>query len=105
MAWCSKLKLIPNCDRNKTECLIIQPSSVGPIPNITPAPQPLKIGNKIITYATQSKVLGLIIDDKLSFMSHAKQKLKQCWFTWHRLVKKSTRYYGLNASSLVKQFI
>ena len=38
--WGSKWKLIPNCDKNKTECLIIQPS-----PSIGSTPQPLQIGN------------------------------------------------------------
>ena len=51
-------------------------------------------------YASQSKVLGLTIDDKLSFIVHAKAKLKQCWFAWHRITRKCTRYQGLNASSL-----
>ena len=95
--WCSKWKLIPNCEKNKTECLIIFPTSSDlDVSNFTT----LKIGTKSILYTAQSKVLGLIIDDELSFNCHARSKLKQCWFAWHSISKKCNRSKGLNASSL-----
>ena len=50
-------------------------------------------------YTSHSTVLGLIIDDQLTFKRHSKNKLKECWFTWHQLSKSSNRFYGLNASS------
>ena len=99
--WCSKWKLIPNCDKNKTECLIIQPSSS--LLHTTNF-QPLKIGDKGIMYASSSRVLGLTIDDNLSFQDHARSKLKQCWFAWHRITRKCTRIRGLNCSSLSMLF-
>ena len=100
--WCSKWKLIPNCDKNKTECIMITPTSSS-APDVT-AFGPLIIGNRPITYTSQSTVLGLTIDEKLTFKSHAKLKLKQCWFAWYRITQNSTRHRGLNASSLKMLF-
>ena len=96
--WCSKWKLIPNCDINKTECIIIAPNtSIG---NFGHTFVPLKIGRKQINYASQSTVLGLTIDSELTFKNHANFKLRQCWFAWHKITCNSNRYRGLNASSL-----
>ena len=97
--WCSKWKLTPNCDKDKTECIVIYPASP---PNL--ALDPLKIGDKTIAYTKQSVVLGLKIDKDLNFNAHASLKLKQCWYAWFSLSKKTNRQYGLNCSSLVLLF-
>ena len=68
-AWCKKWKLIPNCNRNKTECLIIlPPGSTFDVESLAA----LNIGDKVVLYASKSRVLGLTIDDRLTFQDHAK---------------------------------
>ena len=100
--WCRKWRLEINCDRNKTECLIIQPTSRSQ--DMACSFQKLKINGKEINYVEQTVVLGVLIDNKLNFNKHANKKLQQCWFTWFTLTKNCTRFRGLNVSSLVILF-
>ena len=64
----------------------------------------LEISGSKVKYVKKSKVLGLIMDNSLKFVEHAKRKLQQSWLTWHRLTKKTTRVKGLNSSSLLILF-
>ena len=66
--WGSKWKPIPNCDKNKTECIMIAPTSSSAT-DVT-AFRPLIVGNRPTTYTCQSTVLGLKIDKKLTFKGH-----------------------------------
>lgn len=100
--WCNMWRLKVNCDTNKTECLVIKPPSKKQtcdysFPN-------LKINGKEIKYVQSTTVLGVTIDDKLTFQQHSNRKIQQCWFTWYNITKNSTRYKGLNVSSLVILF-
>lgn len=95
--WCSKWRLIPNCDKNKTECIIINTKCSS---QASRTPPKLKMGNKELEYVKSSTVLGLTIDDELNFEKHASAKLKQCWFTWFNITKNCNRMRGLNVSSL-----
>ena len=100
--WCRKWRLKINCDKNKTECLIIQSTSRNQ--SMACTFQKLKINGKEINYVEQTTVLGVVIDNKLNFNKHANKKLQQCWFTWYKLTKNCTRFRGLNVSSLVILF-
>ena len=71
--WCIENKLQVNCDVNKTEAMILQ--TANPSNNIT-IPE-LKINGRSIKYVKSTKVLGIIIDDELSFKQHASQKLNE----------------------------
>ena len=44
-------------------------------------------------------VLGLQIDDNLTFSEHTRMKLKQCWYSWYKIIRNSNRNHGLNVSS------
>ena len=99
--WCKRWRLIINCDKNKTEVLVIQ----GGKENIEVDDLPLiMIGRDKIQYVGKSRVLGIILDNKLSFFHHAKDILKRCWFQWHRISKDTTRQSGLNHASLILMF-
>ena len=95
--WCRKWRLAVNCDRNKTEIVIITPK--GSSDHSTP-PLQLKLGNKDIAYAKNSKVLGVCIDSNLNFMTHAADVLKRCWFNWNTLTSMTGRLTGINSSGL-----
>ena len=100
--WCRNWKLIVNCEKNKTECLIItakgQPkASFDDFVQIT-------ITGKKINFEKSTKVLGLVIDSDLIFNQHASKILQRCWFSWYNITKNSNRHFGLNISSLVILF-
>ena len=98
--WCRKWKLTINCDRNKTECLIIRPNNS----RISYNSQNLKINGQVINFVQHTKVLGVVLDHNLTFDSHANRKVQQCWYEWYKISKSTTRYRGLNISSLVILF-
>ena len=98
--WCKKWRLIINCDKNKTEAIILKHSKTIRTPNV---PQ-LMIGGKQVEYVKKTKVLGVILDEDLSFSHHATDKLKTCWFTWYNITLNTTRTRGLNIASLTLLF-
>ena len=95
--WCKNNKLVINCNVNKTEVVVLNTMSeqndIQSLPNI-------KINGKEIRYVSFSKVLGLVIDEKLSFQEHASQKLKECKQKWGILTRSTNRCQGLNVRSL-----
>ena len=95
--WCRKWRLAVNCDRNKTEIIIIRPRGSS---DDGASPQQLKLGNKAVSFAKNSKVLGVYIDSNLNFMTHAADVLKRCWFNWNKLTSMTGRLSGINSSGL-----
>ena len=55
-------------------------------------------------YVSKSRVLGVIVDEDLSFEPHAKNVLKNCWYSWTKLTENTSRKRGLNTSSLLILF-
>ena len=97
--WCYKWQLVVNCNKDKTEAVVIKShdSECTTLPNLT-------ICNQQIQYVRHSKVLGIYFDDNIAFQKHAKYVLKSCWYQWHRLSNKTTRKQGLNCSALILLF-
>ena len=95
--WCQKWRLIVNCNRNKTEIIIISPNH-----GYKDAEDLLKVklGCTDLEYVEKSKVLGVTIDENLTFSHHARAVLKSCWHAWYKVSDKTTRKRGLNTSSL-----
>ena len=91
--WCKHWKLQVNCAKNKTEAIVLGGKPLTPIAD-------LMFGNDPIRYVSKSKVLGLIIDENLSFQPHAKMQVKNCWFAWYNIIQNTTTMRGLNVSSL-----
>ena len=98
-AWCKKWRLLINCSKNKTECIIMKSKDS----QSTLVPK-LKIGNKELQYVKKSKVLGVIFDEDLKFDKHANYVLKNCWYAWYRLSDHTTRKKGLNSPTLAILF-
>lgn len=59
---------------------------------------------KRINFVKSSRVLGLVIDEELSFYKHAGKTLQRCWFSWYKITRSSNRNYGLNISSMAILF-
>ena len=100
--WCCQWRLTINCNRNKTEAIVIRMKGVTD--DVVDNLPKLMCGTKTIEYVRKSKVLGLIIDDNLSFQSHASSVLKRCWYDWYRVSKNTNRMRGLNTHSLTLIF-
>ena len=98
--WCRKWRLLINCDRDKTEVLIIN----GSDQDIPPTLPQIKIGTLDLVYVQKSRVLGITIDKDLSFTYHAKDMLKRCWYQWYKVTKGTTRQLGLSTASLTLLF-
>ena len=101
--WCTKWKLVINCDKDKTECLIIKPKI-----HIAQWPsddfKELQITDKTVNFAKSTRVLGIDIDDDLNFNTHSVRLLKRCWYAWYKINRGTNRHWGLNISSLTILF-
>ena len=96
--WCRANQLVLNLDINKTEAIILQTKNTQY--GTEELPPKLKLDQKEIQYVHQTKALGLIIDENLSFKTHAEEKLKSCNKAWGNLTKSTNRNHGLNVHSL-----
>ena len=93
--WCRKWRLAVNCKRNKTEAVIVKSKDVS-----STVLGKLVISGQTIEFVSKSRVLGISVDEDMSFQDHARNVLKSCWYEWYRLSSHTTRKRGLNTSTL-----
>jgi hypothetical protein len=74
--WCKKWRMVVNCNINKTEVIMLKSAGTTVIDRIIIPP--VNIGGEELLYVKKSKVLGLIIDEDLSFLPHANKVLQSC---------------------------
>ena len=91
-AWTKKWRLNINCQPNKTEYICFG----TPDGNSQDVPTSVKLGNSNIKRVTQSKVLGVTIDEDLSFMSHSKSVLGKMQGKWARICTYTNKHWGFN---------
>ena len=89
-SWKWRMKI--NCEKNKTEVICFN-TSEGDMNLI---PTSFKIGGKIIYRVPETKVLGLTIDENLTYKSHCQNVIKSLQGRWASLCKYSNKYWGLN---------
>ena len=90
--WSRKWRLNINCDKNKTEIICFNTAENDK----SLIPTKFKLGDKEIQRVTESKVLGVIIDENLSFKSHSDQLLKDLLGRWANICSYSNRHWGFN---------
>ena len=90
--WTSKWRMKVNCDRNKTEVICFH-TNEGDINLI---PLSFKLGNKDIYRVPETKVLGLVIDQQLSYRSHCQSVIKSLQGRWASICQYSNKYWGFN---------
>ena len=98
--WCLENKLVINCQINKTEAIILKTAN----PSYSDIIPELVISGKRIKYVKSTKVLGVILDEDLSFTKHASQKINECCKKWGLLTKATNRNHGFNVYSLTLLF-
>ena len=52
----------------------------------------------------KSIVLGVTIDEDLSFVQHANLTVRNCWFAWFKISNNTYRKRGLNTATLLLLF-
>ena len=100
--WCDKWRLLINCEPNKTEIVIIKEKRNSS--SLRNTVQKVSIGSNEIQYVQKSKVLGVTIDEDLSFEHHGKSVLRNCWNISNKISNESRRLQGINAASLTLLF-
>ena len=96
--WCIKWRLVINCKVDKTEIVVFAPKGNH---NQT-LPTDITMGEKTIRIVEKSKVLGLIIDNKLSYKEHSEMVFRQLNYRWVTICKYSNRNWGFNQQVLVR---
>lgn len=94
--WCKKWRLVVNCNKNKTEIIVITTKNHKD----NDAMEKITLGAKELQYVEKSKVLGVVIDEHLTFEYHTKAVLRNCWHAWYKIADNTTRKRGLNVSTL-----
>ena len=90
--WTRKWRMKVNTDRNKTEVICFNTAEGDK--NVIP--QSFKLGDKEIYRVSETKVLGLIIDEDLSYRSHSHLVLKSLQQRWATICKYSNKHWGFN---------
>ena len=90
--WTSRWRMKVNCDRNKTEVICFH-TSEG---NLNLIPQTFKLGTKDIHRVSETKVLGLVIDENLTYKSHCQEVIKNLQGRWASICKYSSKNWGFN---------
>lgn len=88
--WTKKWRMKLNCDKNKTEIIAFNTAER----NKDIIPKQFFIGDKVIYRVAQTKVLGLIIDEDLTYTPHSQEVLKSLHAVWATLCKYSSRHWG-----------
>ena len=88
--WSRKWRLKINCDKNKTEiiCFNSAEKDKSLIPNT------FKLGSKDIHRVSETKVLGVIIDDDLTYKSHGEMIYKALLGRWATICRYTNKHWG-----------
>lgn len=89
--WAFKWRMVVNCDKNKTEILCFNTAEN----NRDLIPSTFKLGDTDkINVVNQTIVLGLLVDDKLSFSPHADMIYNKLVTKWAIICHSSNRHWG-----------
>ena len=96
--WCKQWRLVINCKVDKTEIIVFLPKWA----QTQKLPNEVGMGDKTVRIVHKSKVLGLIIDDKLNYEEHSNEIFRQLNSRWVNICKHSNRNWGFNQKVLVR---
>ena len=97
-SWVKKWRMIVNCDPDKTELICFGTAEN----NISLIPDTFELCNKTIRRVKQTKVLGVILDENLSFKEHGKMVLQKLNYKWSQICKYSNSQWGFNQRVMVQ---
>ena len=90
--WTKKWRMKVNCNKNKTEIICFNTAEK----NRNLIPETFKLGDEIINRVTETTVLGLTIDENLTYIPHSQSVLKSLHHRWATLCKFSNRHWGFS---------
>lgn len=90
--WCYKWRMVINCSPNKTEAICFNTAEGDS--NLVP--ETFNLGEKTVKLVKKTKVLGLIIDEKLSFKPHSDYVYNKLVYRWVSIAKYSNKNWGFN---------
>ena len=90
--WCCKWRIKINCNKGKTEAVVVNAKKED-------IPQ-LKIGGNVIEYVKESPVLGVIIDEDVTFKAHAERMKGRALQRWWLVRRWCNRNRGLSLSTI-----
>ena len=90
--WTDKWRMIINCQPNKTEMICFGKAEGSD----TVIPDSFPIGDKNIKLVSCTKVLGLEVDESLSYNQHSTSVYNKILGRWATICKYSNRHWGLS---------
>ena len=96
--WTSKWRMVVNCAPNKTEYIVFGTAERNP----QDIPDTIKLGDKEVKRVQKTKVLGLLIDEKMSYIPHAKKVNDKLTESWANMCKYTNKNYGFNQSVITQ---
>ena len=94
--WTSCWRLVINCNVNKTEIICFNSYDHAGIPTS------FTLGGKQIHLTDQTKVLGVILDSKLTYKKHSKHVYNNLVYRWVCMSRYANRNWGMNQAVLVR---
>ena len=96
--WSKKNRMVINCMPNKTEVIGFSTAEN----NMDLIPDSFTLGYSTIKRVHHTKVLGLIIDEKLNFDEHSKSVYNKLLGIWATICKHSNRHWGFKQHTLIQ---
>ena len=95
--WAKRWKMVINCQKDKTELIHFSPAAKQQQPL-----NPIPLGSNSIQFTSATNVLGVCIDNKLSFEDHSGKMAKKTCNRWRMITRLTKRTNGLNHQVIVK---
>ena len=89
--WTKCWRMIINCNPNKTEYIIF-----GKAEKDDEIPSAIKLSGKTVHCVKKTKVLGLTIDEKLTYIPHSKEVYKVLMGKWAKICQYCNIHWGFN---------
>ena len=96
--WARKWRMVINCLPNKTEVICFGTAEK----NKNLIPNEFKLGDKKIKLVTNTKVLGVILDEDLSFIEQSKDVYKRLTTRWNTIQMYCNRNWGFSQKVMVE---
>ena len=90
--WAAKWRMVINCLPNKTEVMCFGTAES----NKELIPKEFKLGDQKIKLVSQTKVLGVILDEDLSFVEQSKDVYKKLTTRWNVICTYCNRNWGFS---------
>ena len=95
--WTRSWRMVINCDPNKTEFICFNKAQKD-----IEIPESIMLTGKEVKQVEQTKVLGLYIDSKLSYIPHAKAMHKRLLDKWVKICQYCNIHWGFSQRVLTQ---